>query len=92
MDQKATPSATASENQRRYSKQYIEIKWRTERDSNPRYGCPYTRVPGVRLQPLGHLSVASSVPLEWAQYTDAADEGKHLMKFFLSNWSELGDS
>lgn len=46
----------------------------------------------MRLQPLGHLSVASSVPLEWAQYTDAADEGKHLMKFFLSNWSELGDS
>jgi site-specific DNA recombinase len=31
-------------------------KWRRERDSNPRYGCPYTRVPGVRLQPLGHLS------------------------------------
>ncbi|CAH1650976.1 hypothetical protein CHELA1G11_10287 [Hyphomicrobiales bacterium] len=32
--------------------------WRRERDSNPRYGCPYTRVPGVRLQPLGHLSSA----------------------------------
>ncbi len=30
--------------------------WRRERDSNPRYGFPYTRVPGVRLQPLGHLS------------------------------------
>ncbi|MDF3064189.1 MAG: putative resolvase, partial [Microvirga sp.] len=28
--------------------------WRRERDSNPRYGFPYTRVPGVRLQPLGH--------------------------------------
>ncbi len=32
--------------------------WRRERDSNPRYGFPYTRVPGVRLQPLGHLSRA----------------------------------
>ena len=30
--------------------------WRRERDSNPRYGCPHTRVPGVRLKPLGHLS------------------------------------
>jgi hypothetical protein len=32
--------------------------WRRERDSNPRYGFPYTHFPGVRLQPLGHLSVA----------------------------------
>ncbi|CAH1685927.1 hypothetical protein CHELA17_64751 [Chelatococcus asaccharovorans] len=39
------------------SNTYIDI-WRRERDSNPRYGCPYTRVPGVRLQPLGHLSSA----------------------------------
>ena len=31
-------------------------KWRTGRDSNPRYGFPYTHFPGVRLQPLGHLS------------------------------------
>ena len=31
-------------------------KWRIGWDSNPRYGCPYTRVPGVRLRPLGHLS------------------------------------
>lgn len=31
--------------------------WRRERDSNPRYGFPYTHFPGVRLQPLGHLSV-----------------------------------
>ena len=28
-------------------------------DSNPRYGFPYTRVPGVRLKPLGHLSLPS---------------------------------
>ena len=35
--------------------------WRRERDSNPRYGFgPYTRFPGVHLQPLGHLSVAPS--------------------------------
>lgn len=30
--------------------------WRREGDSNPRYGFPYTRVPGEHLQPLGHLS------------------------------------
>ena len=29
---------------------------RRGRDSNPRYPFRYTRVPGVRLQPLGHLS------------------------------------
>ena len=29
---------------------------RKERDSNPRYGHPYTRFPGVPLQPLEHLS------------------------------------
>ena len=28
------------------------------RDSNPRYGYPYTRFPSERLQPLGHSSVA----------------------------------
>ena len=28
------------------------------RDSNPRYGFPYTHFPGVLLQPLGHLSVS----------------------------------
>src|SRR5436305_11708561 len=33
-----------------------QTSWRRERDSNPRYGCPYTHFPGVRLQPLGHLS------------------------------------
>src|SRR5205085_11942449 len=33
------------------------VDWRRERDSNPRYGCPYTRSPGVRLQPLGHPSM-----------------------------------
>ena len=32
--------------------------WRREWDSNPRYGFPHTRVPGVRLQPLGHLSIS----------------------------------
>src|SRR5205814_1210969 len=33
------------------------MTWRRERDSNPRYGCPYTRSPGVRLQPLCHPSM-----------------------------------
>jgi site-specific DNA recombinase len=32
------------------------LNWRRGRDSNPRYGCPYTRSPGVRLRPLGHPS------------------------------------
>jgi Integrase core domain len=35
-----------------------EKSWRREWDSNPRYGCPYTRFPSVRLQPLGHPSAA----------------------------------
>ena len=30
--------------------------WRRGRDSNPRYGYPYTRFPSVLLKPLGHLS------------------------------------
>jgi hypothetical protein len=30
--------------------------WRRGRDSNPRYGFPYTRFPSERLKPLGHLS------------------------------------
>ena len=34
---------------------YLKL-WRRERDSNPRYGFPYTHFPGVRLQPLGHPS------------------------------------
>ena len=35
--------------------------WRREWDSNPRYAFTYTRVPGVRLKPLGHLSVDARV-------------------------------
>src|SRR5581483_4829577 len=34
-----------------------EFCWRRGRDSNPRYGFPYTRFPSERLKPLGHLSV-----------------------------------
>jgi hypothetical protein len=37
----------------------VRVRWRRERDSNPRYGCPYTHFPGVRLQPLGHPSVGA---------------------------------
>ncbi len=40
------------------SKQEKGSGWRRGRDSNPRDGYPPTRVPGVRLQPLGHLSDA----------------------------------
>ena len=38
--------------------QFHRGKWRRERDSNPRYRCRYTRLAGVRLRPLGHLSSA----------------------------------
>ena len=33
------------------------IKWRRERDSNPRYSCLHTRFPSVLFKPLRHLSV-----------------------------------
>ncbi len=37
----------------------FECGWRRDRDSNPGDGFPPTRFPGVRLRPLGHLSVAA---------------------------------
>ena len=40
---------------------FRDVKWRRERDSNPRYGFPHTRFPSVRLQPLGHLSKMSNI-------------------------------
>ena len=36
-------------------------KWRTVRDSNPRDGSPPTHFPGVRLRPLGQLSLRHSL-------------------------------
>ncbi len=36
------------------------LKWRTGRDSNPRYRCRYIGFRDRRLQPLGHLSVRAS--------------------------------
>jgi hypothetical protein len=36
----------------------VNNDWRRGRDSNPRYGFPYTHFPGVRLQPLGHPSLS----------------------------------
>lgn len=51
-------------------------KWRRERDSNPRYGFPYTRVPGVRLQPLGHLSTAQLYRLREAHLVDLIENAK----------------
>ncbi len=38
--------------------------WRRERDSNPRYGYPYTDLANQRLQPLGHPSA-----VEWCCFT-----------------------
>jgi hypothetical protein len=43
------------------AQRYPDI-WRRGRDSNPRYGFPHTHFPGVRLQPLGHPSVARARP------------------------------
>ena len=36
---------------------FMKFLWRTDRDSNPGDGLPPTHFPGVRLRPLGHLSV-----------------------------------
>ena len=33
--------------------------WRRDRDSNPGDGLPPTHFPGVRLRPLGHLSIGA---------------------------------
>ena len=51
--------------------------WRRERDSNPRYGFPYTHFPGVRLQPLGHPSAAPGPtgPKQAATLTEPAARG-----------------
>lgn len=40
---------------------FPKCRWRRDRDSNPGDGFPPTRVPGVRLRPLGHLSGACSL-------------------------------
>ncbi len=49
-----------------YSKSitYINL-WRTDRDSNPGDGLPPTHFPGVRLRPLGHLSVGGCLLSLW---------------------------
>ena len=49
--QRENPAAARS------GERFREGKWRRDRDSNPGDGFPPTRVPGVRLRPLGHLSV-----------------------------------
>ena len=41
-------------------------------DSNPRYAFTHTRVPGVRLKPLGHLSLRYSVSLQTQSVGTAA--------------------
>src|ERR1700678_1712550 len=49
-----------SEGTRRAAREYVKVErrrfWRREWDSNPRWSCPHTRSPGVRLRPLGHPS------------------------------------
>ncbi len=49
-------NVSQSANQTTVLKEKKDSGWRRGRDSNPRDGFPPTRVPGVRLQPLGHLS------------------------------------
>jgi hypothetical protein len=41
------------------------MEWRRERDSNPRYGFPYSSFQDWRLQPLGHLSDDYSFTTVW---------------------------
>ena len=55
----ATRHAAARRVERRSRR--INDVWRRDRDSNPGDGFPPTRVPGVRLRPLGHLSGACSI-------------------------------
>ena len=57
----------------------FSVGWRRERDSNPRYGFPYTRFPSVHLQPLGHLSVrlAALAPFDVAQGVPSPCRGAH---------------
>ena len=44
--------------QERLQTEALLFRWRRGRDSNPRY-VAYTHFPGVRLRPLGHLSVGA---------------------------------
>ena len=37
---------------------HLARHWRRKWDLNPRQSFPYTRVPGVLLRPLGHLSIS----------------------------------
>src|SRR5580700_7487863 len=43
------------------------LGWRTERDSNPRTAFTVTHFPGVRLQPLGHLSSPECAEIYWPE-------------------------
>jgi hypothetical protein len=53
-------------NQKKEQRQSIAAHFqRMGRDSNPRYGFPYTRFPGVHLKPLGH-------PSRWQQLANTA--------------------
>ena len=52
---------------------YYAEKWRTGRDSNPRDGSPPTHFPGVRLRPLGHLSVERGLAVTCPPLQDPID-------------------
>lgn len=52
------------------------------RDSNPRYGFPYTHFPGVLLQPLGHLSVSVYVSEKWKACSFNPPQAEHFSVFF----------
>lgn len=55
------PARVPSEKNKTDANRRLFCFWRRERDSNPRYGFPYTRFPGVHLQPLGHLSKVENI-------------------------------
>ena len=77
---RAGPGLLASHDGR--GRRHRRSAWRRGRDSNPRYGYPYTRFPSVLLQPLGHLSASRTtvhrpfspgppVPTRWRRGWDS---------------------
>ena len=77
--------ATKSEERQRYAAQ--DCGWRTVRDSNPRDGSPPTHFPGVRLRPLGQLSVARCIAFSCR----AAQGGRGLRNEILRRHGSGGD-
>jgi site-specific DNA recombinase len=59
-------------------------EWRRERDSNPRYGSPYTRFRGVRFQPLTHLSASPSPAVAAGKVSELLVQGAYACSAILN--------